>query len=117
MGLGAPRQPMGLGAPRKLMGLGESWMVLQSRLAVKNLPGFLRELDGSSKPCSIEEFARLLERELDGSSEPSSSEEFDHLKRKLDGSSVLSSNEEFARLLEIDTKRSESNDSWRGILT
>ncbi|KAM2001169.1 hypothetical protein ACFX16_008396 [Malus domestica] len=50
MGLGAPRQPMELGAaidklgePRKLMGLGDSWMVLRSRLAVKNLPSFLRE--------------------------------------------------------------------------
>ncbi|KAM2843305.1 hypothetical protein COP1_026031 [Malus domestica] len=70
---------MGLGASRQLMGLGESWMVLRSRLAVKILPGFLRELNCSSKLSSSEEFACLLERELDGSSEPSSNEEFARL--------------------------------------
>ncbi|KAM1260403.1 hypothetical protein ACFX2G_026423 [Malus domestica] len=60
--LGAPRQSIELGASRKLMGLGESWMVLRSRLAGKNLPGFLRELNRSLELSSSEEFAQFLER-------------------------------------------------------
>ncbi|KAM1155002.1 hypothetical protein EV1_025715 [Malus domestica] len=102
-GVGSTEATDRAGASRQLMGLGESWMVLRSRLAMKFLPGFLRELDHSSELSSSEKFARLLEREMDGSSESSSSEEFARLlERELDGSLVPSNSEEFARLIEID---------------